>query len=154
MSSGSGYYFKAHDRDGLAAVYNQIRENLGGACVPQERSEIAGEVTVMLKKSGETSWSKSVKSADGTGAYSFTGLEPGQYYVTAMPKEITSPEDRLTRKYSRVRNGLSLGEEGQASVYINPQLPNNATVYSELLLSLKTVNGVPLNGCTAVADTY
>ncbi len=154
MSSGTGYYFKAHDRAGLASIYNEIRDNLGGACVPQERSEIASEVTVMLKKSGETAWSKTVKSADGTGAYNFSGLEAGQYYVSAMPKEITSPEDKLTRKYSRVRNGLSLGEEGQASVYINPQLPNNATVYSELLLSLKTVDGVPLNGCSKPADTY
>ncbi|PLS81379.1 MAG: hypothetical protein CYG59_05960 [Chloroflexi bacterium] len=154
-TSGNNYYFSAHDKDGLNHVYSQILGSLGpDRCVPLEQTELAGELVVELRKSDGSTWSRTTTSADVTGEYSFTDLEPGEYYVTVAPKEIYSPEDQITRRYSRVRNPLNAGEQGRSSVYINPQYPEGAVVYTETMLALKLVNGVPLNGCSNPTLTY
>lgn len=154
-ASGNTYYFSARDRDGLNNVYSQILGSLNpNRCVPREVTEPAGELTVELRKSDGSNFSQTVTTADVTGAYSFKNLEPGEYYVTVAPKEIYSPEDKLTRRYSRVLNPLNLAELGRSSLYINPQYPDGAVVYSETMLALKLIDGVPLNGCSNPTLTY
>lgn len=150
MSSGSGYYYQVSDSNAMNNIYQLILAKIGNdQCVPKEVTELAPGATVRLSRPDNPSVKYSTV-ADSEGRYVFNNLPQGNYVVTADPITRTSPEDGLQRLYPRVRNGLSLSEEGQASVTIDSkQRPNGATFESELLLSLPTdKDGVALNGCT------
>lgn len=149
MSSGAGYYFRANDAAAMAAAYTRINSQIADtSCVPREQSELAAGATVRLSKPGNPTFSMSAP-VDSEGRWEFGNLEAGEYVVKADAFSKRSPEDGFSRVYSRVRNGLNLSEEGQASVSINPQFPDGSTVPAEVLLSLPTnAQGVPLNGCT------
>ncbi len=92
-------------------------------------------------------WSKHTVT-DSSGLYQFDSLAAGQYVIKAAPVTLTS-SDGHSYTYSRVRNGYNLSEEGQVSVYIDPQYPDGASVPSEIWLSLPYgEDGTPLNVCT------
>jgi Flp pilus assembly protein TadG len=148
MSSGTGYYYEADDGGAMANIYARIKEKIDGdRCQPMEGWQPAEGAQIKLTQPSNPTFLKTV-IADTNGQWRFADLEAGQYVVKSDPVTITSREDGKTRKYSRLRNGFNLSEENQASININPQYPNGATVYSELLLSLPLgPDGAPLNGC-------
>jgi hypothetical protein len=153
MSSGSGYYYQANDSSALTRIFSMIRETIVTAtCIPQEMTQQATNAKVLLTQPDNPTWSKQAIT-DSSGVFLFSNLAAGQYIVKIeSAPSVKSPEDSLTRTYSRVRNGRSLSEEGQASVYINPQFPNNASVPAQLLVSLPiAADGSPNNGCTMPA---
>jgi len=148
MSSGTGYYYEADDSGAMSNIYAQIKEKIeGDRCQPMEVWQPAEGAQIKLTQPSNPTFLKTVV-ADTNGQWKIADLEAGQYVVKSEPLTISSKEDGKTRKYSRIRNGFNLSEENQASININPQYPNGATVYSELLLSLPLgPDGAPLNGC-------
>jgi hypothetical protein len=148
MSSGTGYYYEADDGGAMANIYTTIKGKMGSdSCQPMEVWQPAEGAQIKLTQPQNPTFIKTAV-ADTNGQWRFTELEAGQYVVKSDPLSLMSHEDGKTRKYSRIRNGFNLSEEHQASIYINPQYPNGATVYSELLLSLPLgPDEVPLNGC-------
>ncbi|HEX6288003.1 MAG TPA: VWA domain-containing protein [Herpetosiphonaceae bacterium] len=148
MSSGTGYYYEADDGGAMANIYATIKQKMDqDTCQPMEVWQPAEGAQIKLTQPHNPTFIKTTV-AYTNGQWRFVDLEAGQYVVKSEPLTITSREDGKTRKYSRVRNGLNLSEEQQASVYINPQFPNGATVYTELLMSLPLgPDNVPLNGC-------
>ncbi len=157
MSSGSGYYYQAASATDLVSIFTQIRQAIeaqarekttADTCVPQDSWHEAQGVKVTITQPENPSWSMEAVT-DSSGAYQFGNLTAGQYVIKAEPLQITS-SDGHTYTYSRIRNGYNLSEEGQASVYIDPQYPDGASVHSELWLSLPyDEDGTPLNACTA-----
>jgi hypothetical protein len=149
MSSGSGYYYEADDGEALASIYAYIREAIEyDTCVPHEKQEQAGSARITLTRPDNPTWEMET-TTDSAGAFQFDQVPAGEYVLKVTPLDIRSPEDSLTRRYSRVRNGLNLSEEGQVSVTINPQYPSGSTVYSQVQMSLPYgPDGIPLNGCT------
>jgi hypothetical protein len=150
MSSGTGFYYQADASSTIASIFATIRQKIVlDTCAPGETTELAPGARVILKRPDNPTWSMQT-TADAAGAYVFQNLSAGEYVVRVDPPlSLASSEDNLTRTYSRIRNNLSLTEENQASVYINPQYPNGATEYSSILLSLPLADdGAPHNGCT------
>ncbi|MBA3944667.1 MAG: hypothetical protein H0X37_08920 [Herpetosiphonaceae bacterium] len=153
MSSGSGYYYTAQDSNAMANIYATIRDRISNdICQPHETTQLAANANITLTQPNNPTFSMQT-TANGSGAYSFNNLPGGQYLVKVNPSlSLLSPEDGYTRTYSRLRNSRSLSEEGQASVYLDPQYPNGAREYSEVILSLPLANdGTPNNGCTMPA---
>lgn len=151
MSSGSGYYYQANDGSAMQNIYANIKTKIeGDVCEPKQKTEFAGGAMMVLTRPDNPTFSRSVV-ADGEGNWGFNNLESGNYVVKVKPDlSLKSAEDGLYRKYTRLRNGFNLSEETQASIYLNPQYPDGATVYSEVLLSMPMdKTGTPLNGCTA-----
>ncbi len=154
MSSGSGYYYSASDGSALSSIYGLIQDHIvNDTCVPHETTQPAANVTVVLTQPNNPTWSMST-TADSSGNYSFGRLPAGEYVLKVNPSPtVTSSEDYLARTYSRLRNSRNLSEEGQASIYINPQFPNGSTVYSQVMLSLPFADDGSLNnGCTMPAQ--
>lgn len=149
MSSGSGYYFQASDDAALSNIYQIILSRVASPeCVPKEQVELAVGARVILQQPGNPTVLQTT-TADSEGRWEFRNLPAGEYIVKVDPYTKRSPEDGLTRTYSRLRNALDLSQEGQVSFSINPLWPEGSVVYGEALLSLPTdANGVPLNGCT------
>ncbi len=153
MSSGSNYYHQANESGALEKIYENIGETIVyDTCVPNEITEPVNNATVVLTKPDNPTWRQQVKT-NSAGMFEFDELQAGQYIVKVEPSiTVKSPEDDLTRTYSRTRNGRSLSEEGQASVYVNPQFADGATVSTQLLLSLPfDASGSPNNACTMPA---
>lgn len=151
MSSGSGYYYQANDGSAMQNIYANIKTKIeGDTCEPKQKTEFAGGATMVLTRPDNPTFSRSTVT-DSEGNWAFNNLESGNYVVKVRPElSLKSSEDSLFRKYTRLRNGFNLSEETQASIYLNPQFPDGATVYSEVLLSMPMDNtGTPLNGCTA-----
>jgi Flp pilus assembly protein TadG len=149
MSSGSGYHYQVSDANAMKSIYQLILAKIDNdQCVPKEQIEILPGATVRLSQPSNPSFNKST-TTDTEGKWEFRDLPDGQYRVSVDAVEKLSSEDGYRRLYTRVRNGLNLGEEGYASFTINPQWPDGSGVYGELLLSLPSdANGIPLNGCT------
>lgn len=154
ISSGSGYYYTAKDASAMANIYATIRDRINyDQCIPHEVTQQAANTTIVLTQPNNPTWTMSTV-ADSSGNYSFGNLPAGQYILKINPAPtLTSPEDQLARTYPRLRNSRNLTEEGQASVYINPQFPDGATVYSEVILSLPYADdGTLNNGCSIPAQ--
>ncbi len=150
MSSGAGYHYEVDDGNALNNIFQLILAKIDNdACLPKEQVDLAPGAKLTLLSPSNPSF-KRTTTADGEGRWQFSDLPAGQYVVKADAYSLRSPEDGLTRLYSRVRNALDLGEEGQVSFSLNPQWPQGSVVYGEVLLSLPTDSeGVPLNGCRA-----
>jgi hypothetical protein len=149
MSSGAGFHYEVNDANALNNIFQLILAKLDNdQCVPKEQIELAPGATMTLSDPHNPTVRRTT-TADAEGRWQFTDLPAGQYVVKANAYTRTSPEDGLTRMYSRVRNALDLAEEGQASFSLNPQWPDRSFVYGEVLLSLHTnQDGTPHNGCT------
>jgi hypothetical protein len=149
MSNGTGYYYKANDAGAISEIFATIQQKIVyDTCIPREVTDEAAGATVVLT-SPENPTFKLQTVTDPSGTYVFNNLVAGEYVVRVNPAlSVSSPEDGLVRTYSRLRNSLSLSEETQASVYINPQYPNGATEYSSILLSLPVGSDTaPNNAC-------
>ncbi len=151
MSSGTGYYYSARDGSSLDGVYGQIGNAIPQpGCRPGEKIDPAvGARMVVMQPNNPTS--AIPVEADNDGVWRVTGVEAGQYVVKVDPAYAArSPEDNLWRTYSRVRNWYDLNEETQASILINPQFPNGATVYSEVRVSMPIgTDEAPVDGCNS-----
>lgn len=147
-SGGNDYYFQADDANTLANIYTRIDQQLlVGDCLPFEKKSPVGGVTVTLSQPGNPN-ADVTTTTDANGNFRFTDLVDGSYTVEVQDRTLTSPEDGISRTYSRIINANNPSEEGKLSIDLSRERPNGSISRADILWTMPLGdNGAPLNGC-------